>query len=176
VAVGVVAAPKNFDISKVFPGLKDSKQLSLARREEVYELLVALQKAGELRFCVRYSAAATIDRLGVTRAVRAAVHRGVRALAPDARGVSVLLDGLLHAPPEYVQQTIVGGDEREPLIMLASVAAKVRRDRLMRRLARAYPRYGFDIHKGYGTAAHYKTLKRWGLCEAHRRSFCKNLV
>lgn len=176
VAVGVVAARPGFSIRKAFPGLDDSKKLSSQKREELYATLLRLAKVGELRFCVRYSAATTIDRMGITRAVRGAVHRGVRAVAPEPHGARVLLDGLLHAPMEYEQQTIIGGDGKEPVIMLASVAAKVRRDRLMRRLSRAFPGYGFDIHKGYGTAAHYAALRHNGLCEVHRKSFCKNLA
>jgi ribonuclease HII len=176
VAVGVVAAHEGFNARKAFPGLNDSKKLSPQKREELYATLLRLAKAGELRFCVRYSAATTIDRIGIARAVRSAVHRGVRALAPEPHSTKVLLDGLLHAPVEYEQKTIIGGDSIEPLIMLASVAAKVRRDRLMRRLSRAFPNYGFEVHKGYGTAAHYRALRREGLCEAHRKSFCKNLI
>lgn len=176
VALGFVRAPASFNARRAFPGLKDCKQLSPARRQEFYERMLFFARAGELQFCVRYSKASTIDRLGLTRAVRAPVHRGVRALSPEPQGTLVLLDGLLTAPKEYEQKTIIGGDEREPLIMLASIAAKVRRDRLMRRLAKIYPGYRFEVHKGYGTKAHYRALKKEGLCEIHRRSFCKNLL
>lgn len=176
VAVGAVMAPARFNFRRAFPGLRDSKQLSPERREEVYAALLELEEAGDLHFCVRYSAASTIDRRGIARAVTAAVYRGVRSLSPEPQGVRVLLDGLLRAPEEYEQETIIGGDEQEPVIMLASVVAKVRRDRLMRRLHKQFPTYGFAVHKGYGTAGHYAALKRAGLCEAHRRSFCKNLA
>jgi ribonuclease HII len=176
VALGFVRAPKSFDISKHFPGLKDSKEISERKREALYERILLFARIGKLDFCVRYSMAATIDRLGLTRAVRKATHRGVRALAPEPRNVRVVLDGLLFAPQEYEQETIIGGDEREPLIMLASIVAKVRRDRLMRLLSQRYPVYGFDEHKGYGTKAHYRALKRVGLCDIHRRSFCKDLI
>ncbi len=95
----------------------------------------------------------------------------VRFLAPEPNGVSVFLDGLLKAPEEYDQQTIIGGDEAVPIIALASIAAKVVRDRLMTRFAKQFPEYGFEIHKGYGTEMHYKMLKKHGLCDIHRRSF-----
>lgn len=176
VALGFVMARADFKALRIFPGLKDCKQLSPARREEVYEKMVELARAGEVRFCVRYSHAATIDRFGLTRAVRAAAWRGVRALAPKPQGVEVLLDGLLTAPQEYAQETIIGGDEKEPLIMLASIVAKVRRDRLMRLLSQRYPNWGFEVHKGYGTKGHYRALRRQGLSEIHRRSFCKELI
>jgi ribonuclease HII len=103
--------------------------------------------------------------------LRRAITRGVHALSPDAAHVEVLLDGTLKAPAEYRQQTIIGGDESVPLISLASIAAKVTRDRLMRALADEYPEYGFEKHKGYGTKAHYEALKTHGLCTIHRRSF-----
>jgi ribonuclease HII len=176
VAVGFVAVPASFTVRKAFPGLRDSKEISLNKREELYEMLRERTQAGELKFCVRYSAASTIDRLGLTRAVARATYRGVRALAPEPRGVRVLLDGLLLAPQEYEQNTIIGGDEREPLIMLASIVAKVRRDRLMARLAQRYPQYDFEVHKGYGTKAHSRAIKKFGLCEIHRRLFCRSFI
>ena len=176
VAIGVVAVPSSFNIRKIFPRLKDSKEVSPQRREEFYKIICERAKAGELQFCVRYSAASTIDRLGLTRAVRYATWRGVRALAPETSGVKVLLDGLLYAPEEYEQETIIGGDEQEPLIMLASIVAKVRRDRLMRRLAKQFPHYLFEEHKGYGTKAHSRAIKKFGLSDIHRRSFCKNFL
>ena len=91
-------------------------------------------KRGDLRMCVRLSSQGYIDRCGITRAVRKAVWSGVRALAaPD--GTGVLLDGLLRAPKEYTQHTIIKGDFRVPIIGLASIMAKVTRDRLMERLS-----------------------------------------
>jgi len=96
-------------------------------------------------------------------------------VAPEPAHTHILLDGLLTAPLEYEQETIIGGDESEPIIALASIAAKVRRDRLMRRFAELYPHYGFDIHKGYGTVAHREELARHGLCKIHRRLFCKDV-
>lgn len=176
VAIGIVAVPRGFSVRKIFPGLKDSKEISLTKREEFYKMLKERAKAGELKFCVRYSGAVTIDRLGLTRAVRRATWRGVRALAPKPAGVRVLLDGLLYAPKEYEQKTIIGGDEQEPLIMLASIIAKVRRDRLMCRIALRYPGYEFEEHKGYGTKAHERAIKKLGLSEIHRRSFCSSFL
>src|SRR3989344_643083 len=98
VAIGVVAVPFGFSVRRAFPGLKDSKEISRGKREEFYEILKERARAKELQFCVRYSGAVTIDRLGLTRAVRRATWRGVRALAPEPGGVHVFLDGLLYAP------------------------------------------------------------------------------
>lgn len=172
VAVGVVAVPAGYNIKRAFPGVADSKQLTERAREALYIKLCERRAAGELAFCVHFSSALYIDKFGITKAVRRGVHSGVRALAPDPKGVQVLLDGLLCAPPEYAQQTIVRGDATEPIISLASIAAKVERDRMMQQLHRKYPHYGFAAHKGYGTKAHYAAIAQHGLCAIHRKSWC----
>ncbi|MDO8517792.1 MAG: ribonuclease HII [bacterium] len=177
VGVGVVIAPKIFNIKKAFPGVADSKVLSAKKREEIYKLLQQAQREKTLRYIVVFASARVIDDIGITKAVRRAVYRGVRTLAPrNALGapITILLDGLLHAPPEYKQQTIIHGDATEPIISLASIAAKVCRDALMRTAAKKYPEYGFEVNKGYGTKKHYAALRRHGLCVIHRKSFCKN--
>lgn len=171
VAVGIVAVPENFIIAREFPNLADSKQMTPLGRAKLFKLMRARMKAGDIRFCVRFTSALRIDAWGLTRAVRSAVSRGVRSLAPEPDGVRIYLDGLLTAPLEYDQQTIIGGDEAVPAISLASIAAKVMRDRLMTRMAKLFPEYGFEVHKGYGTKLHYQALKKHGLCEIHRRSF-----
>jgi ribonuclease HII len=188
VAVGVVAVPEGFDVAKEFPGVKDSKKLSEKRREALFERLVemsggiagdpgtttSLRSVGygaSVRFVVEFESAETIDKEGIAVAVRRALARGVNALAPDAALVKLQLDGALKAPPEYAQETIINGDELVPLISLASIAAKVSRDRLMLELAQKYPEYGFEKHKGYGTKDHYEMLKKHGLSPIHRRSF-----
>lgn len=186
VSVGIVAVPEGFDVAKEFPGVADSKKLSEKKREKIYERLVMLAGRGDpgttdslrspgygagVRFTVEFESAETIDREGIVVAVRRAVSRGVNTLAPDAALVRVQLDGSLRAPVEYAQETIINGDELIPLISLASIAAKVERDRLMVALAREYPEYGFETHKGYGTRMHYEMLQKHGLCAIHRRSF-----
>ena len=176
VAVGLVMVRSGFNIRKAFPGVADSKQLSEKKREEIYALLLAHKKAGDVSFCVRFASNSYIDERGITRAVRNSIYKGVRTLAPKPQGVRIVLDGLLHAPEEYKQKTIVRGDVTEPIISLASIAAKVERDRLMKKLAKKYPNYAFEVHKGYGTAKHRKAIRRFGLSKIHRRTFCKNLI
>ena len=180
VAVGVVAVPEGFDVVKEFPGVADSKTLSEKKREKLFEMLKTRVAKGDARFLVELESAAVIDQAGIVVAVRTALNRGVNALAPhpfgypdagDAALVKVFLDGSLKAPAEYAQETIIGGDASVPLISLASIAAKVTRDRLMRELASAYPLYGFEAHKGYGTKAHYVALRKYGPCAIHRSSF-----
>jgi ribonuclease HII len=94
--------------------------------------------------------------------------------------IEIRLDGLLKAPPEYESagwrtKTIIKGDEKDIFIACASIVAKVSRDRLMCKLAKKYPLYGFEIHKGYGTASHRNLIKILGPSLIHRRSFCKNI-
>ena len=171
VAVGVVAVPRRFDIRRAFPGVDDSKKLSEALREEIYAEALGRHRAGDIKLCARLAGPLYIDTHGIVRAVRHGVYGGVRHVAAPEDSY-IMLDGLLKAPPEYRQETIVKGDALEPVISLASVVAKVRRDRLMKRLGVRYPQYGFEAHKGYGTAAHLVAIKMYGLCDLHRRSFC----
>lgn len=171
VAVGVVAVPEGFDVLKEFPGVADSKKLSEKKREKIFEMLKMRVAFGDVRFTVEFESAEVIDEEGIVTAVRRALWRGMNKLAPDSALVHVLLDGSLKAPPEYAQKTIINGDELVPIISLASIAAKVTRDRLMIELAKQYPLYGFEKNKGYGTAFHYEMLKKHGLCDIHRRSY-----
>ena len=91
--------------------------------------------------------------------------------------IEIRLDGLLNAPPEFKnQKTITKGDEKDVFIACASIVAKVSRDRLMCKLAKKYPEYRFEIHKGYGTALHQNLIKKLGPSIIHRRSFCKNVI
>ena len=172
VSVGVVAVPKGFNIKRAFPGVNDSKQLSEEIREEIYTEALARAKAGDIKVCARLIGALYIDTHGITRAVRRGVWSGVRSAA-DPDNSFIKLDGLLKAPPEFRQKTIIKGDALEPVISLASIIAKVRRDRLMKRLAKEYPAYGFEVHKGYGMAWHRAAISEFGLCDIHRRSYCK---
>lgn len=172
-AVGVVAVEEGFDILAAFPGLNDSKKLTEKKREALFAQLQEEMRTGNVRAVVTLSSPRMIDDKGVTYAVSHAVTRGVRKLLPEASAGKVFLDGLLKAPPEYEQETVIGGDALIPAIMLASVAAKVTRDRYMKKLHEEFPAYGFDVHKGYGTKAHFAALKELGPCEAHRMLFLR---
>jgi ribonuclease HII len=171
VAVGAVLVPENYEILTNFPGLNDSKKLSERNRERLFAVLEEKTKSGEVRFAVEMSSAKMIDTEGIAFAVREALGRAVRSLAPEPFNISILLDGSLAAPKEYEQKTLVGGDATVAAIMLASVAAKVLRDRLMVSLAPQYPEYDFAKHKGYGTKFHYEMLEQHGLSAIHRASF-----
>ncbi len=171
VAVGIVRVEEGFDVLSAFPGLNDSKKLSEKRREKLFALLQQEMHAGRVHAVVRLSSAQKIDTHGIAPVVRAAVAAGVEALLPNPEDGNVLLDGSLRAPPEYRQETIIGGDGIAPVIMLASIAAKVTRDRYMKKIALVFPHYSFEVHKGYGTKLHYERIRTHGPCEIHRKTF-----
>lgn len=124
---------------------------------------------------VSFSSAKTIDRKGIVHAIHSALTRCLNKLEKQGfanEGSIVLLDGSLKAPVKFKKQkTIIDGDAKEPVIALASICAKVLRDRRMKRVGKKYPKYGFEIHKGYGTLAHYKALNENGPCDEHRLTF-----
>ena len=178
IAVGAVCAPTTTKIQHEFfaKGIRDSKKLTVGKRERLFEWI---QHHDDLRHVVAMVGPRVIDREGIMAATNVAIWRALRRVVPsdvDKSEVLVLLDGGLRAPEDFVNQaTIIKGDEKEPLIALASVVAKVSRDAKMRQLSFEYPEYGFDGHKGYGTKEHYKALRKFGLCGSHRRSFLTRL-
>ncbi|HYF28832.1 MAG TPA: ribonuclease HII [Candidatus Paceibacterota bacterium] len=171
VVVGVIAVADGYDLLAAFPGLNDSKKLSEKKREALFQLLQKEMHAGNVRASVQLVGATYIDQGGIAPAIRHAVARGIEKLLPNPHEGKVFLDGSLKAPAEYAQETVVGGDGIVPAIMLASIAAKVTRDKHMEMLAKEYPAYGFEKHKGYGTKAHIEAIRTFGPCIEHRRSF-----
>lgn len=171
VAVGVAMVAEGYDVFAAFPGLNDSKKLSEKKRDALYAILIQEAKAGNVRVKVCLSGERMIDEKGIAFAVRDALARGVKSLMPDPGSGKVYLDGSLSAPKEYEQETIIGGDGKIPAIMLAALAAKVTRDRLMIKLALEHPDYGFEGHKGYGTKAHLEAIRAHGVSPVHRKTF-----
>jgi len=161
----VVAAAVILDPARPVPGLRDSKKLSAARREE----LAGQIRARALAWAVARASVAEIDELNILQAALLAMHRAVRALEPQP--LEVLVDGNRLPRWRYVSQPVVGGDDRVPAIAAASILAKVQRDRDLADLDRQYPGYGFAQHKGYPTRAHLAALARLGVTPVHRRSF-----
>ena len=152
--------------------IDDSKKLSLERREEAYEAMVA---SGVVQFAIAEASVEEIDRLNILQATFLAMRRALAALAeppvlalPDV----VLVDGN-RAPPGLAcrAETIVGGDAHSYSIAAASIFAKVARDRHMTRLAEAFPGYGWERNRGYGSAQHLEALKLLGPTPLHRMSF-----
>jgi ribonuclease HII len=160
----VVAAAVILDPDNIPEGLQDSKKLTAARREALFEPIRHSAQVG-----VGIVEPAEIDRLNILQGTFLAMARALAAL-PNPPSIA-LVDGN-RAPPLSVRvQTIIGGDGRCLSIAAASIIAKVTRDRILQELDSRYPGYGFARHKGYGTAAHLMALQRLGPCAAHRFSF-----
>jgi len=188
VAVGVVLVPVGFDWGLI-PGVNDSKKLTEGKREVIFLEAKKLQKTGQLDYAVGLVSAKVIDKKGIVPAINTAMERALRRvssrfdlelgdLGDFYTDVSVKLDGGLRAPEQYMhQETIIKGDGKEKVIGLASIMAKVTRDRYMRRRATlaAYQQYCFAIHKGYGTKAHREAIAKHGLSPEHRATFCRNI-
>ena len=175
VAVGAVLVPVDFDWGLI-AGVGDSKKVSPKNREAIFGRAEHLRKQEAIQSAVSLVSAKTIDKIGITAAVRLGISRCLKRFAIDPKHVAVKLDGLLVAPAEFVyQETIIKGDAKEKSIGLASILAKVKRDRYMARIAPQFAPYNFHIHKGYGTKAHCVAIKAHGLCELHRASFCTRL-
>ncbi len=155
--------------------LLDSKKLSKLQREKWFAQIKIWQKEGKCDFFVSSVSAREIDKIGISKAIQKALVNSLFSLNLNLKSL-ILLDGGLRAPAEFTnQKTIIKGDEKEPAIALASICAKVVRDRHMAEQAKKFPEYGFECHVGYGTKAHYEAVRKNGLSSIHRRSFCKNL-
>ena len=182
VAVGVCLVPAKFNW-KLLPGVGDSKALSEKKREEVYVAAEELAVAKGVVSVVVFKTARAIDARGIAVVIREALTEGLTEVIARA-GVKpadclVLLDGGLKAPAEFIyQETIIKGDAKEPIIGLASIYAKVTRDRYMVSLAKrkSYQLYDLATHKGYGTKKHRAAITEFGPSKEHRLTFCTNCL
>ena len=174
VAVGVVKIPKNFDWGLI-EGVNDSKQLSPENREAIFRQAQDLRHRGLIDFAVAQVGPSYIDEHGIVPAIKLAMSRCIKRLDLNPAEVSIRLDGSLSAPLQYKQATIIKRDSLWPEIGLASIVAKVTRDKYMERIARKYTQYGFEEHKGYGTKVHREAIAKYGKSPIHRVSYCKNI-
>ncbi len=160
-------------------GLNDSKKLSEKMREKLFEKISDLEKEGILKFAVTLVSEKIIDKRGISFAIRSGLEKNLKKLTAglsrdDFNNLQILLDGGLRAPVEFKnQKTIIRGDSKEPVISAASIMAKVMRDRFVVKLSKKYPQYKIHEHKGYGTKQHTDFIRKFGLTQVHRRSFCK---
>ncbi|MBU3554205.1 ribonuclease HII [Polynucleobacter sp. UB-Piko-W3] len=165
----VVAGAVVLDPSNPIEGLRDSKKLTPARREFLYEQIMEKAKA----WGVGQASPAEIDEINILQATMLAMKRAIEDLTvrlgawPD----KALIDGNRCPELPISAEAIIKGDAKEPAISAASIIAKVTRDRQMQILDRLHPQYGFAQHMGYPTEAHFAALKEFGACDEHRRSF-----
>ena len=160
VAAAVILAP-----DRALPGIRDSKKLTEARRENLYADITD----GALAWSVGRADVGEIDSLNILQATMLAMQRAVQGLAPAAE--YVLVDGNRLPALACSAEAIVRGDRLVPAISAASILAKVTRDREMRSMDERYPGYGFAQHKGYPSRMHLEALQRLGVTAIHRRSY-----
>ena len=165
----VVAGAVVLDPNHPIVGLKDSKKLTAARREYLYEQIMEKAKA----WGVGEASPAEIDDINILQATMLAMRRAVEDLTSRLGGWpdKALIDGNRCPELPIVAEAIIKGDAKEPAISAASIIAKVTRDRQMISLHERHPEYGFAQHMGYPTEAHFAALKQYGACDQHRRSF-----
>ena len=153
----------------VIDGLNDSKKLSEKKREAIYEIITR----NALAWAVCLVDEKRIDEINILQATFEAMRGAVAGLT--VRPDRCLVDGNRDPGFGIPTETVVRGDAGCACIAAASILAKVTRDRFMKAQAEVYPQYGFEIHKGYGTRAHYAALAAYGPCPIHRRTFLKKL-
>ena len=163
VCAAAVILPPNLEI----PGLTDSKKLSDKRRRELYPVI--MEKA--VAFGIGLASHEEIDEINILQATFLAMERAMVQL--NVRPDLALIDGNRQKDFGLPVETVVKGDSLSASIAAASVLAKVTRDDIMVVMAQEYPGYGFEIHKGYGTKAHYEALEKLGASPIHRKSFLK---
>lgn len=161
----VVAAAVVLDDLHPIAGLADSKKLTAARREALYDEI----RAKALCCSVAEASVEEIDRLNILQATLLAMRRAVQGLR--LKPAMVLVDGNRLPVLDVPAEAIIKGDALVPAISAASILAKVHRDRWCLQVHEQFPAYGFAAHKGYGTAVHLAALREHGACEHHRRSF-----
>ena len=198
VMAGACVLPINFfdnpEALELSAKIKDSKQLSASARTIQFKVLESLKSAGLIDFAVAEATVAEIDEHNILGATRLAMQRTAELLAqrardwslpmPDTgrdlsespRSIKLLVDGRSLRPWPYAHKGIVKGDSKSLVIAMASIAAKQMRDKSMQLLAKQYPVYGLEKHKGYGTKLHREAILKYGPCEAHRAFFLRKLL
>jgi len=163
VCAAAVILPDHLEL----PGLTDSKKLSDKKRRELFPLI----QEQAIAYGIGFASEQEIDEINILQATFLAMQRALDQLTvrPDL----ALIDGNREKDFGLPVKTVVKGDSLSANIAAASILAKVSRDNLMEEMAKSYPQYGFEIHKGYGTKAHYAALREYGASPVHRMSFLK---
>ena len=163
VCAAAVILPENLEI----PGLNDSKKLTDKKRRELFPII----KEQAISYGIAFASEQEIDEINILQATFLAMQRAIDQL--EGKANFALIDGNREKDFGLPVMTVVKGDSRSANIAAASVLAKVTRDLYMEELAKEYPQYGFEIHKGYGTKAHYAALTELGASPVHRKTFLK---
>ena len=167
VVVAAVIMPKDSKLE----GVNDSKKVSEKKRELLYEQI----KEEAISYSVAIVDEKEIDQVNILNATKEGLTTAIRGLKVKPERIIVdALTGIDTCGIPY--DSVIKGDAKCYSIAAASILAKVTRDRIMRKMDEVYPEYGFEKHKGYGTAAHIAAIKEYGLCPIHRKSFTKNFV
>ena len=163
----VYAAAVVLKKGQIIEGVNDSKKLSEKKREALFDRI----KAEALDWSIAFADEKEIDKINILEATYLAMKRAVEGL--KIRADYALIDGNRMPPLKINGETIIKGDAKSASIAAASILAKVSRDRFMLEMAKKYPEYQFEKHKGYGTKLHYEMLDKFGPCELHRQTFLK---
>jgi ribonuclease HII len=167
VAAAVIIDAALFKDLPKFKGVNDSKKMSAKSRDKWYEILT---KCDRVKWAIGIVSEKIIDEINILEATKVAMLDAIKKLGlqPDF----LLIDGNFTLEiPDLNQKAIPQGDAKSVSIAAASIIAKVTRDQMMQKFHEIYPEYGFDKHKGYGTALHCEMIKKFGPCAIHRRSF-----
>jgi len=169
VVVGcVIFNLKNFK-NKKLKEINDSKKLTPRKREELFELICQ----NCLEWKIGISTEKEIDKIGILNATLMAIKRAIDnfSLKPEFLLTDALSNSKEKLSLGIPYESFIKGDEKIFSIAAASILAKVSRDKILKKMALKYPQYGFEKHKGYGTALHLNALKKYGICEVHRKTF-----
>lgn len=167
VVVASVIMPEN----SMIEGVNDSKKVSEKKRENLYELVTK----EAISYGVGIIWQDEIDKINILEATKKGLTNSLKEL--EVKPELILVDALKGINTLGIPyKSIIKGDAKAYSISAASIIAKVTRDRIMRQWDEIYPQYGFEKHKGYGTAMHREAIKEYGLCPLHRRSFTKNFI
>ena len=163
VCAAAVILPPHLEI----PGLNDSKKLSDKRRRELFPII----KEQAIAYGIGLASHEEIDEINILQATFLAMQRAIDQL--EGKAEFAIIDGNREKDFGLPVMTVVKGDSRSASIAAASILAKVTRDDILEEMAKQYPEYGFEIHKGYGTKAHYEALRTYGPSPIHRMTFLK---
>ncbi len=153
-------------------GVKDSKKLTSKQREEIYNYF---KKNITVQWGIGIVSEKVIDKINILEATKLAMIKSVKnlekKLGKSKEKLVLIIDGNMKLNSEFEQKSIIKADQKVFSCALASIFAKVTRDKIMQKYHKKYPKYGFDKHKGYGTAYHFEMIKKHGACDVHRKSF-----